>query len=66
MLEGAPEKNVTYLIRISMRISSTNEAIARYLHIRLSLVIIRSADIDIPTKDLKKDTADSGKTISRT
>jgi hypothetical protein len=39
-----------------MRISSTNEAIARYLHIRLSPVIIRSADMNIPTKDLKRDT----------
>ena len=49
-----------------MRINSIREAIARYLHIRLSLVIRRSTDMDIPTKDLKKDTEDAGKTISRT
>jgi hypothetical protein len=49
-----------------MRINSIREAIARYIHIRLSLVIRRSADMNIPTKDLKKDAADAGKTISRT
>jgi len=29
-------------------------------------VIIRSTDIDIPTKDLKRDTEDAGKKRSRT